>query len=515
MASAALEMSDSQPSETAPALGFQVGRKIFVRALGIVFAIAFFSLAVQASGLIGEHGIAPAADFLKMVRDSAGMSAWQVPTLFWLSSSDAALLTVCWLGVAASLVLASGFAPAPAALTCWALYLSLCSVGSPFLNFQWDALLLETALLAAIALPWRLRPDWSRETPLQCVGRWLLWWLIFRLNFESGIVKLTWGDKTWLEMRALDVHFETQCIPHAIAWFAHQMPAWFSRVNCAIMFAIELIVPFLIVFPGRVRHAAALAMIALQLGIIATGNFAFFNWLTIALCLPLFADDFFPARWKVGTALPQAGRGGNMATIPNGPRTAEDSHPYQQPEWKWIAAGCVALFGFVATLPGLLGAFRLDVGDGLQRALMPLRSFNGYGLFRVMTTERPEIIVEGSRDGVNWDAYEFRYKPGNPYRRPPFVAPHQPRLDWQMWFAALGDVRSNPWFVNFLVRLLQGSPDVLALIEKNPFPAEPPRYVRAVLYEYRFTRGSDHTAAWWKRERKGLYCPAISLNKEP
>lgn len=486
------KVSSPQRESVHPAAGFQIGQRLFAHALGVIFAIAFLSFAVQACGLIGERGIMPAGDFLAMVRKAAGVSPWQVPTVFWFGSGDTALLTVCWIGVAASVVLASGFAPAPAALVCWALYLSLCSVGSPFLNFQWEALLLETGLLAVIMLPWRLRPDWSREGPLPMVGRYLLWWLVFRLNFESGVVKLAWGDKTWLELRALGVHFETQCIPHAIAWYAHQMPEWLLRAGCAVMFAIELVVPFLIVLGARVRHAAALALIALQLGIIATGNFAYFNWLSIVICLPLFADSFFPARWR--------------REIP------ASSAP---PEWKWVAATCVALFVFIATLPGLLGAFRVEVGDGIERALMPLRSFNGYGLFRVMTTERPEIVVEGSRDGVNWEAYEFRWKPGDLYRRPGFCAPHQPRLDWQMWFAALSDVRNNPWFVNFLVRLLQGSPEVLALLEKNPFPGEPPRYVRAVLYDYRFTHSSDHTAAWWKRESKGLYCPPISLNKEP
>lgn len=472
---------------------FTTSRKIFAHALGVILAIAFLSFAVQVCGLVGERGIVPAGEFLKIVEKNADAPAWQVPTLFWLGAGDTALLAVCWLGVAASVVLACGFAPAPAALACWVLYLSLCSVGGPFLNFQWDALLLETTLLAVVALPWRPRPDWARETLLQCTGRLLLWWLVFRLNFESGVVKLTWGDKTWLEMRALDVHFETECIPNPIAWYAHQLPAWLSRPACAMMFGIELVVPSLIACPARLRHAAALALIALQFGIIATGNFAYFNWLSIVICLPLLADSFFPARW----------RSQNPAPLP------------PQPEWKWIAAACVALFGFVATLPGLLGAFRLTAGDGLERALAPLRSFNGYGLFRVMTTERPEIVVEGSRDGVNWEAYEFRYKPGDPYRRPPFVAPHQPRLDWQMWFAALGDVRSTPWFVHFLVRLLEGSPDVLALLAKNPFPAEPPRYVRAVLYDYRFTRRADRTAAWWRREPRGLYCPPLSLQQPP
>ncbi len=472
--------------------GFALGRRLFAQAFGAIFAIAFASLGGQVRGLIGAQGINPAVGFLKAVGQAGDGAVWQVPTFFWFGASDGALVAVCWLGFATSLVMASGIAPGAMSLFCWALYLSLCSVGSPFLNFQWDALLLEAALLAAVALPWRLRPDWSRETLILRVGRWLLWWLIFRLNFESGVVKLTWGDKTWLEMRALDFHFETECLPHAVAWYANQMPAWFSRVNCVLMFAIELVVPFFILGPGRIRHIAALAMMSLQAVIIATGNFAFFNWLTIVLCLPLLSDDFFPERW----------------------RRPVSKAPAREPEWRWIVATSIGLFGFIVTLPGVFGALRLKVGDGIEQALGPLRSFNSYGLFRVMTTERPEIIVEGSRDGVNWEAYDFRWKPGNPYRRPQLCAPHQPRLDWQMWFAALGDVRSNPWFVNFLVRLLQGSPDVLALLEKNPFPGDPPRYVRAVLYDYHFTRWSDHTSAWWKRSQKGLYCPPISLNKD-
>jgi hypothetical protein len=183
------------------------------------------------------------------------------------------------------------------------------------------------------------------------------------------------------------------------------------------------------------------------------------------------------------------------------------------PAWRWAIPAFIGVFVFAATGPGVLAAFNMRVPDLLGRQLWPLRSFNSYGLFRVMTTERPEIVVEGSRDGVNWHAYEFRWKPGNRYRAPGFVAPHQPRLDWQMWFAALDQVNRQEWFVNFLVRLLQGSPDVLALLDWNPFPDEPPRYVRAVLYQYHFTRSGDGTTGWWKREERGLYCPPLSLRK--
>jgi hypothetical protein len=466
--------------------------RLFAHALGAVFAVAFVSYAVQARGLIGEHGIAPATEFLKMAQQALGADApWRLPSLFWLGSSDQLLVAVCWIGVALSVVLALGMAPAPMALGCWTLYLSLCSVSSPFLDFQWDILLLETALVAAVALPWRLRPDWSQEGMVRKVGRWLIWWLLFRLMFESGVVKLTWGDKTWLELRALQFHFETQCIPHFVAWYLHQLPPWALRTLCAFTMAAELIAPFCIVLPRRWRHAGAVAMIALQVGIILTGNFAFFNWLSIALCLPLFDDAF----WTRVPGTPSA----TTQTV--------------SPQWKYVVAGAFAAFDLLATVPSVIGSFRVAVPDPLGGILDPLRSFNGYGLFRVMTTERPEIIVEGSNDGVNWRTYEFRWKPGDVYRRPGFVAPHQPRLDWQMWFAALGDIRENSWFVRFLVRLLEGRPDVLSLIEKNPFPEAPPKYVRALLYDYHFTRRGEETAAWWKRVQTRVYCPPISLRE--
>jgi hypothetical protein len=482
------------PSPHSAGGSFAVARRIFGAALGLIFLTAFASLGVQVRGLFGVRGIMPAGRFLEAVQHSLGSAAYfRVPTLAWLGSGDGVLVGMCVAGGVLSLTLVGGFCPGACALGCWALYLSLCAVGEPFLNFQWDVLLLETALLAALMLPWRWRPDWSRaETPRQRVGRWLIWWLVFRLMFESGLVKLTWGDATWRNLSALDFHFATQPLPLWTAWYAHQLPRWILRTATGVMFVIEMLVPFLIVAPRRWRHGAGVALIALQVIILATGNYAFFNWLTIAICLPLFDDTFWPARWRARYA------------------PVTESPPARRPV-AWIAAGATAVFVFVATFPSLIGAFNFPVPDPFGGALSAFRSFNGYGLFRTMTTERPEIVVEGSRDGVNWSPYEFRWKPNGVRDRPLLVAPHQPRLDWQMWFAALGNVRYNPWFVNFLVRLLEGSPEVLDLLAKNPFPDQPPRYVRAVLYQYQFTGWSEDTAAWWRREKKDLYCPPISL----
>jgi hypothetical protein len=477
---------------------FLFARWLFARFLGLIFFGAFASLGVQVRGLLGARGISPAAEFLHAVRAQLGGSAWlTVPTLCWLDASDGFLVGLCVAGCAISAVMIAGCAPGACSLVLWALYLSLCTVGSPFLNFQWDALLLETALLAVFYLPWNGRPDWSRESPVSRLARWLLWWLLFRLMFASGAVKLSSGDETWRTLTALRFHFETQPLPLWTAWYAHQFPRWLLRAMEVAMFAIELGAPFLIIAPRRWRHLGASALLVLQFFILATGNYAFFNLLTIALCLLLFEDAAWPRRWRARF-------------------TPRDEAPLGSP-WPQRIFAPVAAVIVLLTSMNLADAFRTgwrwqQPFTGLRDAVAPLMSFNGYGLFAVMTTTRPEIFVEGSDDGVNWQAYRFRWKPGNVREAPSLCAPHQPRLDWQMWFAALGDYEQNPWFIRFLVRLLEGSPDVLALLDWNPFPSHPPRYVRAVVYEYRFTHWGED--AWWTRGEEKLYCPAISLKKK-
>lgn len=449
-------------------------------------------------GLLGTQGISPAAEFLRAVREQLGGSAWHVvPTICWFETGDGFLVGMCVAGCAISAVLMAGFAPGGCVLALWALYLSLCAVGSPFLSFQWDALLLETALLAVFFLPWKWRPDWSRESRVSWLARWLLWWLLFRLMFASGVVKLSSGDETWRTLSALQFHFETQPLPLWTAWYVHQLPYWLLRMVEAIMFAIEFIAPFLIVAPRRWRHGGAVALIVLQAAIMATGNYAFFNLLTIALCLLLFDDAAWRRRWRE--------------------RFAPASEAPAAATWPLRLFGPVAGVITIVTFMSLVDAFRTgwrwpEPFAGLRNSLAPLMSFNGYGLFAVMTTTRPEIFVEGSVDGVNWQTYRFRWKPGNERIPPALVAPHQPRLDWQMWFAALSDYQNNPWFIRFLGRLLEGSPEVLALLEWNPFPSHPPRYVRAVVCDYRFTRWGEE--GWWKRGPEKLYCPVLSLRKD-
>jgi hypothetical protein len=389
----------------------------------------------------------------------------------------------------------------------WLLYLSLVTVGGDFLAFQWDNLLLETGLLAIFFAPAQVLPRPSREKPPSPTVLWLLRLLLFKLMFLSGVVKLASRDETWRRLSALTHHYETQPLPTWVAWHAQQLPRWFQASSCAVMFVIELAVPFLIFAPRRLRMAGGAALAIFQVLILLTGNYTFFNCLTLGLCL-LLCDDFLLA-----PLLPR-----KLAVLYSQPAMGPAAPPARGRPWRLVVIAPLAVLVLSISAVQLLSPFgRLPSWTrpvvSVYRWLSPLRSVNRYGLFAVMTTERPEIIVEGSSDGRHWKEYGFRYQPGDPNRRPAFVAPHQPRLDWQMWFAALGNYRQNPWFVSFCRRLLEGSPEVLALLGKDPFPDQPPKYIRARLYNYRFTSPEERkrTGAWWQREPKGEYLPPVSL----
>ncbi len=490
---------------------------LFLRALAVIYLIAFLSLWTQLSGLIGHDGILPAQQFMasaKQYFDAQGVGAdrfHQVPTFCWLSATGASLQIQCVAGVVLSSLLLVGIAPAACLLLLWLLYLSLASVSGVFLGYQWDALLLETGFLAIFLARPQLLPRPSRAGEPSRLVLWLLRWLLFRLLFESGCVKLLSGDPLWRKLTALTVHYQTQPLPTWIGWYAHQLPLWVQKGSCLAMFAIELAAPFLIFAPRRLRLTGAAAMALLQGLITLTGNYTFFNVLTLALCL-LLLDDFalekvFPTRprrlWQPAEVqmLKPVAAWPRVATIPVA-----------------VVLLSVSLFQ-LGTMLGVRSAWLGPVA-AVQDWLGPFRSLNRYGLFAVMTPSRPELIIEGSNDGVAWQPYKFKYKPGDVQRRPAFVAPHQPRLDWQMWFEALHTLegeRPSGWFINFCLRLLQGSPPVLALLEKNPFPDHPPRYLRVVIYDYRFTTFAERraTGAWWRRKEVGQYVPVLSLREKP
>ncbi len=479
-------------------------RWLFLRGLALIYFFAFVSLWVQLSGLIGSHGILPVDEFLQSVKASFGADSYRfVPTLVWLNTSDSFLSLLALGGTVFSALVFFDVLPAPALAILWVLWLSLVTVGQDFLAFQWDYLLLEVGFLAIFFAPWHILPRWSRQTTPSIVILWLLRLVLFRLMFGSGIAKLLGGDPTWSNLDALSYHYFTQPLPTPIAWYVHQLPDWFHKASTAVTLFIEIVVPFLIFAPRRVRLIGAILLILLQLFVALTGNFAYFNWLTVVLCITLLDDQFlqriFPAH--IAAAMLDSARQSTPSSI------------------RRVIVAVVAVVILIVSVTQLSMAtlslprvvYPRPVLE-LSNTLAPFGIVNSYALFVNMTTTRPEIIVEGSNDGTTWLAYEFQYKPGDPSRMPPWAAPHQPRLDWQMWFAALSDASSNPWFSRFLARLKEGSPEVLALLAKNPFPDAPPRYVRATLYDYTFTDLSTRqsTGAWWQRKAIGSYAPATT-----
>jgi len=499
-------MSDSPPDVRRQ---FSVASDVFLRALAVVWFIAFASFWWQLRGLVGPNGVLPAQPFLDAIAKELGEHRWwQTPTLCWIFGAGWFLHALCLGGLLLSVALFLRILRPVCLALLWLSYLSLCLPGQVFLNYQWDALLLETGFLAIFLAPWRLAGGGRADQPR--FARWLLWWLLFRLMFMSGLVKLTSGDETWRNLTALTFHYETQPLPTWIGWWVHQMPLWFHQLSCLVMFAVELVVPFLLIGPRRLRHIAALVQIGLQIVIALTGNYTFFNLLTAALCL-LFFDDAWWARWAGVAPAPY----NSEVAAAHDRRDGARRPPLQR---LFHPAIFIVMFAasLIITLPSLAKprqwpgwyarAFRL---------IAATRSVNSYGLFRVMTKERPEIVIEGSDDGREWKPYEFKWKPGDLQGRPGFVAPHQPRLDWQMWFAALAYPQRQQWVLNLCEHLLRGTPAVTGLLAENPFPGRPPRHVRAVLYEYRFTTPEERgrTGRWWRREPVDYYFNAMSLKQ--
>jgi len=483
---------------------------LFLRLLGLVYVLAFWSLATQVIGLIGRDGILPAREYMDGARqflagEHVGLDRYRfLPTLCWLSTTDTFLRLLCVGGIALGALLTVGVLPALVLPLLWLDYLSLSVVAQEFLSYQWDALLLEAGFLAILIAPLVIRERFHAATDPPRLGVWLMLWLTFRLMFGSGAVKLVSGDPTWHNLTALSFHYETQPIPTPVAWYVHHLPSSLQRASTAAVLAIELVVPFFMLGSRRLRRIAFVVLVGLQAVIALTGNYAFFNLLAAALCVFVLDD---------------AAMGGRVDRY-DAPVGAD---PRVRPRFSRVRHAILVAVAIV-TVPVSLVAFAGRAGialplreivDPLADWVAPFRSVNTYGLFAVMTTTRPEIIVEGSDDGIDWKAYEFVYKAGDVHRRPPWVAPHQPRLDWQMWFAALGRYDDEVWFQRFCQRVLDGSPAVMRLLGGDPFAGHPPRHLRAVLYRYRFSNrvSSPPGGVWWTRERLGDYSPALSRDR--
>ena len=473
-------------SNSAPAArnSFALTETLFLRLLGLIYLSAFASLWPQILGLVGSHGVAPAARLIDAMHSEFGARAFfYTPSFFWFSRSDTALLIFCVLGCLASILLTLGVLSRVAAAVCFVLYLSLSSVGQPFTEFQWDALLLEAGFLALFAgAPWLV---------------WAYRLLLFRLMFESAWVKIASHDPNWRNLHALRFHFMTQPLPNPIAYYVYRLPGGLLDAFTAVTLFIEFIAPILLFCPRRLRHVGVALLVLLQVVILLTGNYAFFNLLALALCLWGFDDRVFARsapvlRWR----FPHNGLKFNTTVI----RSTGN-----------IAVAILILLGMIQLLYSL-GVGTRSISSKPLAWVQPFEIVNSYGLFAIMTTTRPEIIIEGSNDQVNWREYQFPFKPGNTHRGLPWVAPYQPRLDWQMWFAALGNYQSNTWIGNLMYRILTGEPSVYRLLSAPPF-AQPPRYMRALLYEYNFTSPSERfrSGAVWQRHLRGVWFGPVSL----
>lgn len=473
-------------------------RRVFIFLLGLVYLLAFLSLWIQIEGLVGKEGILPVETFLKDAQAHWGPERfWKQPTLFWLYAGDGFLHIICLLGAGAALLVMFNRATGLCLLLTWGFYLSLFHVAQPFLGFQWDTLLLETGFLALFLVPWG-REEKREPSPLIL---FLLRFLLFRVVFSSGLVKILSQDPTWSDFTALYYHYETQPLPTWIGWYAHQLPHGFQEFSVACVFLIQLGVVFLIFGPRRIRYMGCAVLIFLESLILLTGNYCFFNLLTIALCLLLLDDavfsKWFPNHWKI-----------------SGLKEAKRTSIWKKRFSAGMGAGVLGICFMLYAVPLLVTSGNYPSAYvAIANAIRPLHLFNSYGLFAVMTTSRPEIIVLGSDDRENWFPYEFKWKPGNVEKKPEFVAPHQPRLDWQMWFAALSNYERNPWLIRFMIRLLQGSTPVIALLENNPFPDSPPKYLQALVYDYRFSDSEIRSRddSWWKRKLLRPYTPILQL----
>ncbi|XP_014210138.1 lipase maturation factor 2 [Copidosoma floridanum] len=571
-------------------------RNLLLRSMCIIYMFAFLSFYVQIPGLYGDNGVLPAKAQLDLNSPAPLLLKFkQKPTLLWFAPylglnveymMDVFALTgalLAFLGF-----VKQKFCKLPMFVLLYSLYLSLYQVGQVFMWFQWDELLLEAGILCIV-----LTMSWSKKvTPTDPVSLWLVRWLLFRVMFSTGAVKLISKCPVWWNLDAMGVYFESQVIPTPLAWYAHHLPAWYLRLNTVFTNVVELVIPFLFFFPiRRIRFIAFYLHVFLQAITIITGNYNFYNLLAICLSISLLDDQFFYHRksktessqiWKYLTNLICLAVYGGILfgtyklfnlelkddwtisskigftqkefdkaisivvpasvcvaiaslgiaisySVVNSLFSVKDTSKKVKLFVKTVIINAVVIYIFALSIvpyttslyPKLNSTLPIQLKTQYKK-MEPFHVVNSYGLFRKMTgvNGRPEIIIEGSNSIEGpWKEYQFLYKPGNGNNSLPFVAPHQPRLDWQMWFAALGNYHQNPWLMSLAYRILNAQPEVMALLNEveNPFKHSPPKYVRASLFNYHYTpeKNKQSEQAWWTRERASEYFPIFSKDHPP
>jgi hypothetical protein len=488
----------------ADASTYELTRFAILRLLALVYLVSFLIIAMQFQPLLGSHGLLPVAPLLASQRVQLGLEAyWRIPTLFWLGASDGAMWLACWAGLALSAAALLGITNAFVQLALWALYLSFVHVGQIFYGYGWEIQLLETGFLAVFLCPIRsARPFPVTATPKVVV--WLFRWLIFRVMVGSALIKLR-GDPCWRDLTCLDYHFETQPNPNPLAWSMHHAPRAMHAAGVLVTHFVELVVPWFAFGFRRWRHAAGVLLVALQVFLILSGNLSFLNWLTIVPAIACFDDTAFtlvPKKWASW-----------RARVLERFRQRRPSLTQSRAAKVFAIVVAVLSFGPVMNLA--------SCSQAMNRSFDPLDLVNTYGAFGSVDRERYEVILEGTSDAVpnpetHWDEYELPCMPGDPKRRPCFITPYHYRLDWQMWFVGNGAARGEaiedePWLIHLVWQLLRGENAPRALLARDPFPVEPPQWIRAGLWRYRFTR-SRESGAWWARERVDEYLRPLSID---
>jgi hypothetical protein len=535
--------------------GRLVPRWIFLRALALIYFSAFLSLIFQINGLMGPQGVIPAQNYLRAVAGALGqLRYWYAPTLFWASASTTMLLAVTWIGLIASIVALVNVWPRLSFFICFVCFLSFVTATEVFSMYQSDGMLLEAGFIALFYAPGGILPGWGAAQPPSRMSLFLLQWEWFRIYFESGMVKLLSGDVEWRNFTAMDEYYQNGPLPTWIGWYVEHLPHWFHAASVGATLAMELALVFMLFFPRRIRLICFFIVTPWELGVILTANYTFLNYLVLSLGVLLLDDRFLvgfvPARCRPREPVPvfevelqeepslsifnvreAAGpsekdtseTGTNDALIARVRELTEERESRHWAGTAWRAAG-LAVTAVMLTWIAYDTTIEM-IGIPLRgaqlpvvpvRALEPFRIANQYGLFAVMTRGRYEIEFQGSNDGTNWAAYPFRFKPQALNQAPGIYAPYQPRFEWNLWFSSLGDWQQNELVPSTEERLLVSSPAVLSLFKRNPFPNAPPRYVRAVLWQYWFTTMDEkrRTGNWWRREYIGLYAPELTLTQD-
>ncbi len=465
---------------------YWLGRLVFERGVAAVYLTAFVAAARQFRALIGEHGILPVPRLL--VRQSF----WQAPSLFHVRYSDRLFALVAWSGAVLSAAVVAGvadlvplWAAMPIWLVLWLLYLSIVNVGQTWYSFGWESLLLETGFLAIFLGNDRTAPP--------VLAMWLARFLLFRLEFGAGLIKLR-GDRCWRDLTCLYYHHETQPMPGPLSWFFHHLPRPLHRVEVAGNHFAQLVVPFGLFAPQPVASVSAAIIVITQLWLVISGNFAWLNWLTVLLACSAIDDS-------------------SVAVVFGLPARPPLTSPPQ-----WFTGLVIGFTVFTVFLGYWPMRNMISRGQRMNVSFNPFHLVNTYGAFGTVGRTRHEVVIEGTADTeltgqTVWREYEFKGKPGSVRRLPPQWAPYHLRLDWLMWFAAISPLYAQQWMRPFLLRLLRNDPSTLGLLRRNPFPESPPHYVRAQLYRYRFTtwRELRRDRAWWHRTLVSDYLPPLTL----